>query len=72
MDWERTESIQKTWILIISLIKILTRSNVYTDVRFFYKRVQNSKFEFINIRKLIERKTQLPSTFYCLLLSPII
>ena len=50
---------------IIFLIKILTRSNVYTNVRFSYKRVRHSKFEFINSRRLVKRKTRLPSPFYC-------
>ena len=50
---------------ITFLVKILTRSNIYTNVRFSCKRVRNSQFEFTSIRKLVKRKTQLPSPFYC-------
>ena len=51
--------------MISFLIKIFTRSNVYTNARFSRKRIRNSKFEFVHIRKLVKRKTQLLSLFYC-------
>ena len=54
------------------LIKKLTRSNVYINVRFSYKRVRisykkvrKSKFEFINIPKLVKWNAHIPSPFYC-------
>ena len=61
-----TQYLMKHEYSIPFLIKRFTRYNVYTNVRFSYKEVRNSKREFINIRKLVKQKTPLPSPFYCL------
>ena len=58
IQFSSTQYLIKHEYSITFLIKILTRSNIYTNVRFSYTRVRNSKFEFINIRQLVKRKAQ--------------
>ena len=60
-----TQYLIKRECSITFLIKILTGSNIPTNVQFSYKQARNLKFKFISIQKLVKQKTQLPSPFYC-------